>query len=140
MQVQPYLSFNGRAEEALEFYKSALAAEVVTFHRFSDATDPSVKTMTPEGMENKVMHMAFKVGETLLNGSDGQCTGTPEFRGMSLALTAADASEADRIFAALSDGGSVQMPMTEIFFSPRFGMVADRFGVSWMVMAERVTA
>ncbi len=128
--VQPYLVFNGRCEEAIEFYRKALSAEVTMLLRFKDAPDPS---MCPPGSENKVMHANISIGETVILASDGRCTGQTGFSGFSLSLTVKSVADADRFFAALSDGGQVQMPQAKTFFSPSFGMVADRFGVSWMV-------
>jgi PhnB protein len=133
MQVQPYLNFNGRCEEALEFYRRALGAEVSALMRFKDSPDPS---MVSPGSENKVMHSSFRVGEAVLLASDGRCQGQTNFQGISLALTVRDEAEAQTRFGALSDGGQVQMPLTKTFFSPSFGMVADRFGVTWMVLVE----
>ena len=136
MQVQPYLFFDGRCEEAVEFYRSALGAEVVMLMRFKDSPDPPPPGMVPPGGENKVMHMALRVGDAMVLASDGRCSGQPSFQGFALSLTAANEAEADRLFAALAEGGQVQMPLTKTFFSPRFGMAADRFGVSWMVYVE----
>lgn len=132
MQVQPYLFFNGRCEEALEFYRSSLGAEVSMLMRFRDCPDPQ-PGMPPPGTEDKVMHASFRIGETVVMASDGRCQGQPQFQGFALSLAAANDAEARRLFAALSDGGQVQMPIGKTFFSPSFGMVADRFGVSWMV-------
>jgi len=133
MQLQPYLFFDGRCEEAVEFYKGVLGAEVTMLMRFKDSPEPPQPGMVPPGSEDKVMHMSFRVGETTVLASDGRCQGKPSFQGFSLSLTVPNESEAERRFAALADGGQVQMPMTKTFFSPRFGMVADRFGVSWMI-------
>jgi len=133
MQLQPYLFFDGRCEEAVEFYKGVLGAEVTMLMRFKDSPEPPQPGMVPPGSEDKVMHMSFRVGETTVLASDGRCQGKPSFQGFSLSLTVPNESEAERRFAALVDGGQVQMPMTKTFFSPRFGMVADRFGVSWMI-------
>ena len=133
MQVQSYLNFNGRCEEALEFYRRALGAEVTTLMRFKDSPDPS---MVSPGSESKVMHSSFRVGEAVLLASDGRCQGQTDFQGISLALTVRDEAEAQTRFGALSEGGQVQMPLTKTFFSPSFGMVADRFGVTWMVLVE----
>ncbi len=130
MQVQPYLFFEGRCEEAIEFYRTALGAEVTMLMRFKESPDPG--TCAP-GALDKVMHMSFRIGETILMASDGRCTGQPSFQGFSLSLTAADDTEAERLFASLADGGQVQMALTKTFFSSRFGMVADRFGVPWMI-------
>jgi len=133
VHVQPYLFFDGRCEEAVEFYRRTLGAEVTTLLRFKDSPEPPDPGMVPPGAGEKVMHMSFRIGETTVLASDGQCAGQPSFQGFSLSLTAPHEAEAERLFAALADGGQVQMPMATTFFSPRFGMVADRFGVSWMV-------
>ena len=133
MQLQPYLFFDGRCEEAVEFYKKVLGAEVTMLMRIKDNPEPSQPGMVPPGSENKVMHMSFRVGATTVLASDGRCLGKPSFQGFALSLTVPNESEAGRRFAALADGGQVQMPMTKTFFSARFGMVADRFGVSWMI-------
>jgi PhnB protein len=134
MQVQPYLFFDGRAEEAIEFYKRALGAQVTMLMRFKDSPEPQPPGMLPPGSEHKVMHASFTIGDATVMASDGNCAGKPSFSGVSLSLTAKDVPEAERLFAALADGGQPQVPLAETFFSPRFGMVADRFGVSWMVV------
>ena len=134
MHVQPYLFFDGRCEEAIEFYKSALGAKVEMLLRFKESPEPPAPGMVPPGSGDKVMHTSFRIGDTTVMASDGRCQGEPSFQGFSLALTAADEAEAERLFAALADGGQVQMPLAKTFFSPRFGMVADRFGVSWMIV------
>jgi PhnB protein len=130
MQVQPYLFFDGRCEEAVEFYRRALGAEVTMLMRFKESPDPAG---APAGGEDKVMHMSFRIGESTVLASDGHCLGKPTFQGFSLSLTVSNDAEAERIYAALADGGQIQMPLAKTFFSSRFGMVADRFGVSWMV-------
>ena len=132
MQVQPYLFFDGRCEEALEFYGTALGAEAAMVMRWKDMPDPQ-PGMIPPGNENKIMHASFRVGDTEVMASDGRCTGAPSFQGFALSLTPANEAEAQKLFAALADGGQIQMPLAKTFFSPCFGMVADRFGVSWMV-------
>jgi len=134
MKIQPYLSFEGRCEEAFEFYKSALGAEVVMLLRFKDNPEPPEVSMVAPGSENKIMHMEFRIGETSILASDGQCAGKANFQGISLTLTVANEAEADAKFAHLLEGGQVLMPLTKTFFSPKFGMVADRFGVTWMVI------
>jgi PhnB protein len=134
MQIQPYLFFDGRCEEALEFYRKTLGAQVVDLLRFKDNPEACAVGHVPPGGENKVMHASFKVGEMTIMASDGHCTQRPEFKGFSLALSVPDAAAAQRTFGALSDGGQVQMPLGKTFFSPSFGMVADRFGVAWMVV------
>ncbi len=133
MNVQPYLMFDGRCEEALEFYHKTLGAEVVMKMRFSESPEPCDPQTMPPGYENKIMHSTFRVGDSTLMASDGRCSGAPKFDGISLSLTVPNAEAAAKAFAALGDGGQVQMPLTKTFFSPSFGMVADRFGVSWMV-------
>lgn len=151
MIVQNYLTFDGRCEEAIQFYKRALGAEVQTLLRFKDAPQDQQCMISP-GTENKVMHACLRIGDTSVMASDGRNRGEPNFQGFSLAINVADATEADRVFAALGDGGTVTMPLAKTFFSPRFGMVDDRFGVHWMVVVtteeapqrtrsvERVTA
>jgi PhnB protein len=136
MKVQPYLFFEGRCEEAIDFYRGALGAEVTALMRFNESPDPPPPGMVPPGSENKVMHAAFRIGDTTVMASDGRCSGQSRFGGVSLSLSAPDEAAADRLFAALAEGGQVQMPLGKTFFSPRFGMVADRFGVSWMIVVE----
>ena len=133
MRVEPYLFFNGRCEEAVEFYKKALGAKVAVLMRFKDSPEPHAPGMLPPGSENKVMHVSFRVGDTTVMASDGFCKGQTDFQGLSLSLTVSNEAEADRVFAALADGGQVQMPLNKTFWSPRFGMVTDRFGLGWMV-------
>ena len=133
MPVQPYLNFDGRCEEALEFYRRALGAEVTMLMRFKDSPEPSAPGMVPPGAENKVMHASFRIGQATLMASDGRCTGQASFQGFALSLTAPNEAEAERLFAALGNGGQVQMPLTKTFFASRFGVVADRFGVAWMI-------
>ena len=135
MQVQSYLFFDGRCEEAIEFYKKALGAKVDMLMRFKESPEPPQPGMCPPGSDDKVMHAAFRVGDTTVMASDGRYQGKPSFQGFSLSLNAKDEVEAERLFAVLGKGGQVQMPLAKTFFSPRFGMVADRFGVSWMVIA-----
>ena len=131
MQIQPYLTFEGRCEEALEFYKKALGAEVTALVRFKDSPDPG---MCAPGAGDKVMHSAFRIGDSTVMASDGRCVGNPAFQGFALSINARNGAEAERLFAALAEGGQVQMPLGKTFFSPCFGMVADRFGVAWMVI------
>jgi PhnB protein len=136
MQVQPYLMFDGRCEEAIELYKKALGAKVEMLMRFKESPEPPPPGCMAPGTEDKVMHACLRIGDTAVMASDGQCGGKPSFQGVSLSITAATAADADRMFNALADGGQVQMPLGKTFFSPRFGMVADRFGMSWMVIVE----
>jgi PhnB protein len=129
MQVEPYLFFDGRGEEALEFYRQALGAEVTAVMRYRESPEPE---MVPAGAEDKIMHAVFRVGESTVMVSD-DCTGHPAFQGFSLALSVTEPAEAERLFSALADRGQVQMPLAKTFWSPLFGMVTDRFGVSWMI-------
>jgi PhnB protein len=133
MQVQPYLMFDGRCEEALDFYKKAVGAEVRNLMRWKDNPDPGCNVAD----KNKVMHADIRIGEATVLASDGNAEGKPEFKGFALTLSAKTAAEADKLFGALSDGGKVQMPMMKTFFSERFGMLADKFGVGWMVIVEK---
>ena len=134
MQVQPYLFFDGRCEEAIAFYRKALGAEVTMLMRVKESPEPHRPGMLPPGSEDKVMHAAIRIGDTTVLASDGLCLGQPSFVGFRLALTAADDAEAERWFAALGSGGSVDQPLIQTFFSSRFGMLADRFGVPWMIV------
>ena len=138
MPIQPYLMFEGRCEEAIEFYRHALGAEVAMLMHYSDA--PPVESQegcaSPMAMPpSKVMHAALQIGDAMILASDGMCSGTPNFQGISLSLTAATDAEAARLFDALAaGGGEVRMPLASTFFASSFGMVADRFGVSWMII------
>ena len=133
MHIESYLFFNGRCEEAIEFYQRALGAEVLMMMRNKEAPEKPPPGMLPEGSEDKIMHATLRIGSSNMMLSDGRCDGKPVFSGFSLSLDAANEAEAERLFAALCDGGSVQMPLAKTFWSPKFGMVADRFGVGWMV-------
>ena len=137
MQIQPYLFFDGRCDEALAFYQKALGAKVEMLMRFKENPSPAAN---PPGSDDKVMHSCIRIGDAAVMASDGNCAGKPSFQGFSLSLTAKDVPEAKRLFAALGEGGQVQMPFAQTFFSPGFGMVADRFGVSWMVIVAAQTA
>lgn len=134
MQIQSYLFFDGRCEEAVEFYRRTLGAEVEMLMRIKDSPEPLPPGRVPPGSEDKVMHASFRIGDSVVMASDGRCQGQPNFQGFALSLSVADQREAEQRFAALSEGGQVQMPLGQTFFSPCFGMVADRFGVSWMII------
>lgn len=131
--IQPYLFFNGNCEEAIEFYRKALGAEVVCIMRFKDSPEPHAPGMVPPGFENKIMHASFRVGMTTVMASDGCSDEKPGFQGFSLSLSLSDESDADKAFAALAEGGQVQMPLGKTFWSPKFGILTDRFGIGWMV-------
>ena len=133
MDVQPYLSFEGRAQEALDFYKSAVGATVDVIMHFKDAPPEVQAQMSPDSRE-KIMHAAFRLGDTQLFASDGRCTGKASFSGVSLTINAASNEEAEKLFGALGKGGQVTMPMSETFFAHRFGILADKFGVNWMIL------
>jgi PhnB protein len=131
VSIQPYLFFGGRCEEAIEFYGKALGAELVMMARFNEAPEP--QPGLPDCFENKVMHATLRVGDTMLMASDGRCEGPQNFEGFSLSITVPDEAEADRVFAALGEGGLLTMPLEKTFWSPKFGMLQDKFGVGWMV-------
>lgn len=136
-QIQPYLFFDGRTEEALEFYKGAIGARIEMMMRFRDNPEPqktSEGCAPPPGSEDKIMHAAFWVGDSLVMASDGYNGGKPEFKGVALSLTVPDVEACEKTFHALAAGGQVLAPLTQTFFSEQFGMVSDRFGVSWMVL------
>jgi PhnB protein len=124
--VQPYLFFFGRCEEALEFYRAAVDAQLGTVLYFKDGPEP------PEGFEDKVMHTSFRIGQSTILASDG-CIESNGYEGFSLSLTIASEEEAERIFSALANGGIVEMPLTETLWSPSYGIVTDQFGISWMI-------
>ena len=136
MNVTPYLFLDGRTEEAIKFYQQALGAQVGMMMRFKDGPEGQPGTIPP-GSGDKIMHASISVGGHTIMLSDGHCGGKPMFQGFSLSLSAASDAEADQLFTALSAGGQAQMPMTSTFFASRFGMVADKFGVSWMVIHEK---
>ncbi len=140
MKIESYLFFNGRCEEAIAFYQQALGAEVVMQMRMSDSPEPHQPGMLPPGFENKIMHANLRIGETHVLVSDGNSSAQPEFKGFSLSITVADATTAERYFSALAQGGQVHMPLGKTFWSPCFGMVADKFGVGWMVIVPGMGA
>ncbi|MFD2184728.1 VOC family protein [Rhodoplanes azumiensis] len=140
MKVQPYLFLDGRCEEAIAFYETTFGADVRMLMRFKDSPEPSEPGMRPPGSDDKVMHAEITLGDSVVMLSDGNCAGHPTFDGVSLSLIVDGEAEADRLFAALADGGTVQMPIGKTFFAARFGMVADRFGVSWMIIAQPMSA
>jgi PhnB protein len=135
MIVQPYLFFDGRCEEAVEFYRQALDAEIEMLMRYQESPEPPPPGMVPPGMEDKVMHASLRIGESIVMASDDCNPVQNGFRGIQLSLGVADSAEAERRFAALAEGGQVNMPLGKTFFADSFGMVTDRFGVSWMVIA-----
>jgi len=132
MAIQPYLFFEGRCEEAVEFYRQKLGATVDMLMRYQDSPEPACDKL-PAGSENKIMHACLTLGDAVIMASDGMCSGKPNFQGFSLSLSVSSESEADRLFDALADGGEVLMPLEKTFWSPSFGMLTDRFGVSWMI-------
>ena len=133
MHVQPYLFFDGRCDDALDFYKKAIGADVKMLMRWKDSPD---KSMCTQDNADKVMHSQFQIGDTTVMASDGRNQGQPKFDGFALSIIAKTESEADKMFGALGDGGQVTMPMSKTFFSPRFGMLADKFGVHWMILVQ----
>ena len=130
MQIQPYLFFNGRTEEALHFYRDAIGARIEMLMRNRDAPEPPVGC--PPDSAEQVLHAAFRVGESVVLASDGPVPGG--FNGFALSLYASDAADARSKFDALAAGGRVSMPVSETFFATAFGMLVDRFGVHWMVI------
>jgi PhnB protein len=131
MDVQAYLIFEGRCEEALEFYRKAIGAEVVRLMRYKEAPEPPAP-----GMENKIMHSTFRVGETTIMASDGPAKGNSRFGGFSLSISAANDAETERLFNALVEGGEVRVALTRTLFASKFGMLTDKFGVGWMVITN----
>ena len=134
MLIQPYLFFEGRCEEALAFYTEKLGAKSQMMMRYKDGPQDNNACANNPQMAEKIMHSSFRIGETEVMASDGMCSGQPNFKGISLSLTTDDVAQADAFFNALAEGGQVQMALTPTFFAERFGMVADKFGVSWMIL------
>ena len=132
MNVESYLFFEGRTEEALEFYQQKLGAKIDAVIRYKENPEPKYN---PPNSDDKVMHALFRIGDTKVMASDGNCAGKPNFQGFALTINAASPAEAEKRFNALAEGGQVNLPLSETFFAKSFGMVADRFGVNWMVMA-----
>ena len=132
MKIEPYLFFNGRCDEALNFYRDTVGASVISIMRFKDSPEPSTMPL-PEGWENKVMHSSFQIGESVVMASDGMSSEKSKFGGFSLSIAVAHPDEAKRLFNKLADGGTVSMPLDKTFWSPSFGMLVDRFGVHWMI-------
>jgi len=133
--IQPYLFFNGSCEQAIEFYRKALGAEIEMMMRFKESPEPPPPGAVPPGFENKIMHASFRVGQTTVLASDGCSADKLRFQGFSLSLSVPTEAEADRAFNTLADGGQVKMPLMKTFFSPRFGMLEDRFGIGWIIQA-----
>lgn len=136
VQVQNYLFFDGRCDEAIEFYGKAVGAEVTMRLTFGQSPVPVDQGRMPEANANKVMHAQMRIGDTEVMCSDGHCTGNAKFEGFSLAITVDKEADADKYFNALTQGGKVLMPLDKTFFSPRYGMCTDKFGVMWMVMVR----
>lgn len=137
MQIQPYLFFNGRAEEAFAFYTRVLGAEVTELMRFKDSPEPPPPGAIPPGSENKIMHANLRIGSSTVMASDGGCSGSSSFQGFALTAVLPDEQSARKVFDALAEDGTVQMPIGKTFFSPCFGMVADKFGMGWMVIVPQ---
>ena len=135
MQIQPYLFMDGRCEEAIEFYKKVFGAEVGMLMRFKEAPPNDAPACTPASGE-KIMHASVTIGESRVMMSDGRNTGAPKFEGFALSVNAKDEADAKRMFDALASGGQVTMPLGKTFFSPCFGMVADKFGMHWIIIVE----
>jgi PhnB protein len=134
--IQPYLLFGGRCEEALEFYRRAVGAEIDLMLRYDQSPQPMPAEKLPPGFEKKVMHSTFRIGTSTLMASDGAGE-SGVFAGFALTIGVSSKEDADRFFTALAQGGTVTMPLTETFWSPRFGMLKDRFGVAWMISVKR---
>lgn len=132
--IQPYLFFRGRCEEAIEYYKKVLGAEVLMMMRFGDNPDQPGCDVVPAEFANRIMHASLRIAGTDVMMSDGMKSGPLDFECMSLSLAVWVEAECDRIYNALAADGTVQMPIGPTFFAKRFGAVADKFGVSWMII------
>lgn len=137
MLIEPYLLFNGRCDEAIELYSKALGAELAFKMKYSEAPEPCPEGSIPANWQDKVMHCSMRIGETTVMMSDGNSAEPAKFAGVSLTVSVKDEAQANRVFNALGEGGAVCMPLGKTFFSPRFGMVTDKFGVSWMVIVPQ---
>ena len=137
MLVQPYLNFDGRCEEAITFYRKAVGAEVLMLMRNNESPEPCDPNVIPPGSDQKVLHSSLRIGESIIMATDGYCKGAAKFEGITLSLSVANAADADQYFSALAEGGTVTMPLTKTFFSEKFGMLVDRFGVAWMVLVGK---
>jgi PhnB protein len=136
MNIEPYLFFEGRCEEAIEYYKKVAGAEVTMLMRFKDSPETGDNSMVPAD-KNKIMHASFRIGDSAIGASDGSCLGPATFKGFSLSLKVDSDADAERLFKALADGGTVHQPLIKTFFASRFGMLADRFGIGWMVLTKQ---
>ena len=139
MNVQTTLNFYGRTEEAVQFYCRTIEAEILFLMRFRDRPGASRMKL---GLEEKIFHATFRIGSTVIMASDCGCEHSSteaKFEGFSFALRVETQEKAERFFAALSEGGRIQMPLQETFFATRYGIVIDRFGISWKVMVESKT-
>jgi len=136
MNIEPYLFFEGRCEEAIEYYKKVAGAEVTMLMRFKDSPETGDSSMVPAD-KNKIMHASFRIGDSAIGASDGSCLGPATFKGFSLSLKVDSDADAERLFKALADGGTVHQPLIKTFFASRFGMLADRFGIGWMVLTKQ---
>lgn len=133
MLVEPYLFFNGRCEEAIECYRRIFGSPAAELMRYQDSPEPPPMPLPPD-WGPKIMHGALRIGDTLVMASDG-CSAEPApFAGFSLSVTMPNAEAAALAFERLAEGGDIRMPLGATFFSPCFGMVADRFGICWMLI------
>jgi PhnB protein len=136
MKVEPYVTFNGRCDEAIEFYKTAVGAKVEMLMRFKECPEPPPSGKFPPELLDKVMHSSLRIGDSIVMATDGGCPSSTGISGISLTLTVSNDAEAERRFTALAEGGKVTMPLAKTFFASSFGMLTDRFGVSWMVITH----
>jgi PhnB protein len=134
MQLNPYLNFNGQCEEAFRFYEQCFGGKIefMMTHEGSPMAD-----QVPKEWGKKIMHARLSVGNQVLLGSDahGDCYAAP--KGFAVSIDVTEPAEADRIFNALAENGTVQMPIQETFWAKRFGMLADRFGIPWMINCSK---
>ena len=135
MQINPYLhSFNGRCEEAFKFYEQCLGGKIVALYTFGDSP---MACDTPTEMQNKIMHARLVVGSNVIMGSDSPPEYFEKPQGFSVNLSVETPVEAERIFEALAEKGTIRHPLAETFWAVRFGMLVDQFGIPWMVNCEK---
>jgi PhnB protein len=134
MQLNPYLTFNGQCEAAFKFYEQCLGGKIVAM--VPHAGTPAEEHV-PAEWRNKILHASLTIGNEVLMGSDAPPDRYEESKGFSVTLGVNDPAEAERIFNALAEKGTVQMPLEQTFWAARFGMLVDRFGIPWMINCEK---
>lgn len=134
MDVTPQLSFNGNCEAAFRFYEQCLGGKISFLMTYADSP---MAGQVPVDMGKKIMHASFAFDERVFSGGDVAPNQYEKPQGITLALGMKDPAEADRVFAALAENGTVQMPLQETFWASRFGILMDQFGIPWLINCEK---